>query len=75
MQTLGNHEFDHGIVGLVPFIKALKSPVLVSNLDDSEEPDIKGLYKKSIVIERDGKKIGIIGVVSEHTDVVINLEC
>ncbi|KAF2887392.1 hypothetical protein ILUMI_18782, partial [Ignelater luminosus] len=70
--TLGNHEFDHGIVGLVPFIKALKSPVLVSNLDDREEPDIQGLYRKSIVIERDGKRIGIIGVVSEHTNQLSN---
>lgn len=68
-QTLGNHEFDHGIDGIVPYLKALKVPVVVSNIDDSLEPDIKNLYKSSIVIERNGRKIGIIGVIAANTDV------
>ncbi|KAJ8919180.1 hypothetical protein NQ315_012167 [Exocentrus adspersus] len=61
--VLGNHEFDDKIAGVVPFIKSLNHPVVVSNIDDSLEPDIQGLYNKSTVIERDGKKIGIIGVI------------
>lgn len=43
-------------------MKALKSPIVVSNIDDSLEPTFQGLYNKSTVIERNGKKIGIIGV-------------
>ncbi|CAH1954434.1 unnamed protein product, partial [Acanthoscelides obtectus] len=60
--VLGNHEFDDGIDGVVPYIKSLKHPVVVSNIDDSLEPKIQGTYGKSIVLERNGKKIGIIGV-------------
>ncbi|XP_057660170.1 apyrase-like [Diorhabda carinulata] len=62
-ETLGNHEFDNGIGGIVPYIKALQYPIVVSNMDDSDEPEIQNIYQKSVVIERFGKKIGIIGVV------------
>ncbi|XP_001848684.2 apyrase [Culex quinquefasciatus] len=66
--TLGNHEFDHGIDGVVPFLEALKSPVVVANIDDSEEPKMQGKYQKSVVIERGGRKIGIIGVIHHLTN-------
>ena len=68
-KVLGNHEFDDGIHGVVPFIKNLKAPVIVSNIDDSLEPDIQNIYKKSVVVERQGKKIGIIGVIIKTADV------
>lgn len=69
MQTLGNHEFDDKIAGVVPFIKHLKSPVVLSNMNDTLEPRIQGLYNKSIVIERGGKRIGIIGVIISTVNV------
>ncbi|CRL07277.1 CLUMA_CG020256, isoform A [Clunio marinus] len=59
--TLGNHEFDRGVQEVVHFLEHLTSPVVVSNLDDTDEPSLKGLYKKSIVIERSGRKIGLVG--------------
>ncbi|KAF7284751.1 hypothetical protein GWI33_021620 [Rhynchophorus ferrugineus] len=65
--VLGNHEFDDGIPGVVPFIKSLKAPVICANIDDSDEPDIQNIYTKSVVVERDGKKIGIIGVLYAKT--------
>lgn len=61
--VLGNHEFDDGISGVVPFLQSINAPVVVANIDDSEEPDIQGLYTKSTIIERYGKKIGIVGVI------------
>lgn len=48
----------------MPYIKALKHPVVVSNIDDSQEPSIQKLYTKSTIIVRNGKKIGIIGVIT-----------
>ncbi|XP_065076026.1 apyrase-like [Ochlerotatus camptorhynchus] len=66
--TLGNHEFDHGIAGVVPFMETLKSPIVVANIDDSQEPTMQGKYQKSVVIERDGRKIGVIGVIHHLTD-------
>ncbi|XP_060524614.1 apyrase-like [Cylas formicarius] len=72
--VLGNHEFDDKIAGVVPFIEALKAPVVVSNIDDSLEPTIQGLYTKSTVIERNGKKIGIIGVIYSQTNIIASSE-
>lgn len=69
LQTLGNHEFDHAIAGVVPFMESLASPVVVSNIDDSLEPTFKGKYKKSIVIDRYNRKIGVIGVILSTTNV------
>ncbi|KAJ8967993.1 hypothetical protein NQ314_002527 [Rhamnusium bicolor] len=66
--VLGNHEFEDKIEGLIPFVKALNNPVVVSNMDDSLEPSIQGLCTKSTVIERNGKKIGIIGVLVSTVD-------
>lgn len=61
-QTIGNHEFDDGVPGIVPFMAASKSPIVISNVDDSLEPTFQGLYSKSIVIEKYSRKIGIVGV-------------
>lgn len=62
-QTLGNHEFDHRIEGVVPFLETIESPMLVSNIDDSEEPTMQGKCQKSLIIDRYDRKIGVIGVV------------
>lgn len=69
-QTIGNHDFDHGIEGVVPFLERQKelTPTLLANIDDTEEPAIQGLYEKSMIIERYGQKIGIIGVILRTTN-------
>jgi 5'-nucleotidase len=63
LQTLGNHEFDDKIAGVVPFLENMKAPFVVANIDDTEEPSIQGKYNKSVVIDRGGRKIGIVGYV------------
>ena len=73
LQTLGNHEFDDRIAGVVPFLENMNAPFVVVNIDDSEEPSIQGKYKKSIVIEREGRKIGILGYVLQTFYVSIAL--
>lgn len=51
---------------MVPFLETIESPILLCNVDSSEEPEfIK--YEKSMVIERAGRKIGIIGVILKNT--------
>ncbi|XP_012530610.1 apyrase isoform X2 [Monomorium pharaonis] len=72
--TIGNHEFDNKIEGVVPFLKNVKAPVVVTNIDDSEEPSIQGLYKNSTIIERNGTKIGIIGVILSTTNLLSSTE-
>ncbi|XP_053687437.1 apyrase-like [Sabethes cyaneus] len=59
--TLGNHEFDHGLDGVIPFMENIRSPLLMVNVDNSEEPSFNN-YEKSMIIDKNGRKIGIIGV-------------
>ncbi|KAH8419720.1 hypothetical protein KR009_001534 [Drosophila setifemur] len=67
VMTLGNHEFDHAVEGVVPFLKTVNTSMLVANMDCAHEPTMEGLYNKSMVIERSGRKIGVIGIILETT--------
>ncbi|KAJ8709302.1 hypothetical protein PYW07_009128 [Mythimna separata] len=66
--VLGNHEFDNGIDGVVPYLEHLNATVVTANIIDDDEPTMHGLYEKSIIVERKGRKIGIIGVIISTTD-------
>ena len=59
--TLGNHEFDKGIEWLDTMLVKLNMPVVVCNYDFSPFPCGKAIQPYTIV-EKSGKKIGIIGV-------------
>jgi 5'-nucleotidase len=65
--TVGNHEFDDGPEVLAGFIEAVGFPVLMSNADISMEPILKDKIAKSVVIERGGEKIGLIGLTPVDT--------
>ncbi|KAL1450496.1 hypothetical protein WDU94_002859, partial [Cyamophila willieti] len=68
--TIGNHEFDTKIYGLIEYLKLIKAPVVVANIDTSSEPDLTPLIKKSTIVERGGKKIGIVGYVTrDYTNI------
>lgn len=71
-QSLGNHEFDNGVSGLTPFIENLTSPVLCANLVLTKVPELarEENLKKSIVINIDGNKVGIVGYLTPETKVV-----
>lgn len=71
---MGNHEFDRGIEGVVPFMESLTSPVVIANIDDSDEPTFQGKYQHSIVIDRYERKIGVIGIILRTTNVRIGRE-
>tara|TARA_R110002096_G_scaffold2346_5_gene12077 strand:- start:9862 stop:11463 length:1602 start_codon:yes stop_codon:yes gene_type:complete len=60
--TVGNHEFDDGPETLAGFMATVGFPVLMSNADVSAEPELAGKLMPSTVIERDGEKIGLIGL-------------
>jgi len=65
--TLGNHEFDDGSEGLEPFLKNRTVPMVVSNMDTTNVPELDGLTQKSLVIERGGRKIGFVGYLTPET--------
>lgn len=62
--TIGSNEFAHGVEGVVPFLNFINSTVLLANVDNRDEPTFHK-YQKSLIIERSGRKIGLIGVMSK----------
>ncbi len=66
--AVGNHEFNNGPEGLASFVQKVEFPVLMSNADLSGSNALKGLIDKSVVIEKAGEKIGIVGVTPKNND-------
>lgn len=66
--TVGNHEFDDGPEVLRGFVDAVEFPILMSNADISGEPLLKDAIQKSTIIEKDGERIGLIGLTPQDTD-------
>lgn len=74
--TLGNHEFDLGPVELARAIdgenidiagisyptEALSAPIVSTNLDVSAEPALLGKILPSVIIEKGGEQIAVLGV-------------
>ncbi|PSN34309.1 Protein 5NUC, partial [Blattella germanica] len=73
--SLGNHEFDDGVKGLIPFINNATFPVLATNLDLSKEPDLRRPnLKNSTIFTIDGEKIAVIGYVTPETKFISQAE-
>jgi 5'-nucleotidase / UDP-sugar diphosphatase len=66
--TVGNHEFDDGPEVLAGFMAAVSFPVLMSNADVSGEATLAGKLLKSTIIEKNGEKLGLIGLTPQDTD-------
>lgn len=64
--ALGNHEFDNGVDGLVPFLNNVTVPILCSNLvKDAFVPEkMNQSILEHRVVEMGGRKIGIIGYIT-----------
>ncbi|KAG7209790.1 hypothetical protein KM043_011408 [Ampulex compressa] len=66
--SLGNHEFDDGISGLIPFIENASYPIVTCNLDLRNQLDLKATkLLNSTVLTVNGTKIGVIGYLTPDT--------
>ncbi|XP_031832592.2 protein 5NUC [Nomia melanderi] len=73
--SLGNHEFDDGVDGLVPFIQNASFPIVTSNLDLSKEPKLAATnLLNSVVLMVSGTKIGVIGYLTPDTKMISRTE-
>ena len=80
-KTLGEKEFEDGVIGLKQFLKQLdpKIKVLAANLIVDDEPDIKNLNKiqKSAILNMNFKsnnvKICLVGYTYQEADFKGNL--
>ncbi|CAD7088574.1 unnamed protein product [Hermetia illucens] len=70
--SLGNHEFDDGIEGLVPFIENARFPILAANLDLSKTPEMANLprLQNSTILTVAGNRVGIVGYLTPQTKVL-----
>ncbi len=65
--TPGNHEFDDGCGEFERFAQRTHVPVLAANLALPPASGGKPVTRPWIVVERQGRKIGIVGLVNEET--------
>lgn len=71
---LGNHEFDSGMEVLAEMIEAADFPFVATNLDFTATP-LEGLTKKYLVFQRNGLKIGVIGLTISPEGLVSAANC
>ncbi|XP_046630532.1 protein 5NUC-like isoform X1 [Neodiprion virginianus] len=66
--SLGNHEFDHGVNGLLPFLRNASYPILAANLNLTNEPELQATkLAKSTILDVNGTRVGIIGYLTPTT--------
>ncbi|XP_037914466.1 protein 5NUC-like isoform X3 [Hermetia illucens] len=67
--SLGNHEFDDGVEGLIPFLNKATFPVLVANLNLTNQPGLAATkaLKPSTILDVEGTKVGVIGYLTSET--------
>ena len=65
----GNHEFDQGWPTWLRLVDSLKTPVLSANISFDPRPDSPAADKilPYAILERNGQKIGIVGLTTENT--------
>lgn len=64
--VFGNHEFDYGVDNLIEFTKRTTFPWLLSNVVDKETSNQLGDGLVYHIIERNGLKFGLIGLIEEE---------
>ncbi|WP_266074796.1 bifunctional metallophosphatase/5'-nucleotidase [Haladaptatus caseinilyticus] len=64
-EVIGNHDLDYGFEAVENFSAESEFPWLMANIEDSETGDPIPGTKPYTVIERDGVKVGVIGLADE----------
>ena len=68
--TIGNHEFDFGLENMARIFRMANFPIVCCNYDFTGTP-CEGLAKPYLVIERNGIKIGILGVCPQPEGLIV----
>lgn len=69
IQSLGNHEFDLGVEGLLPFLNDVNFPLVIANLNNSDDHPLwqTRSLRKSVVFQIRDFKVGVIGYLTPET--------
>ena len=68
--TIGNHEFDFGIDNMVRIFRMATFPIVCCNYDFGTTP-LKDIVKPYTIVQKNGLKIGVIGVCPKLEGLVI----
>ncbi|MGD9581283.1 MAG: bifunctional UDP-sugar hydrolase/5'-nucleotidase [Vampirovibrionia bacterium] len=71
--TIGEHDFDKGPDGLRAYIKASSYPFLAANLDIKKDSVLRGLIEPYVVLDVDGINVGVLGLMTEDTNIFANI--
>lgn len=72
--TIGNHEFDSGVDNMVRIFSMAEFPIICCNYDFGTTP-LKDIVKPYTIVERNGLKIGLIGVCPQLEGLVGSNNC
>ena len=72
--TLGNHEFDFGFDNMKELINTAKFPIMADNLRSRVTGGLPAELSPPIIIEQNGIKIGIAGIITDELLRVTNLD-
>jgi 5'-nucleotidase/UDP-sugar diphosphatase len=72
--TIGNHDFAFGLDTLKSLCKMSNAPVLCANLVKKGTDSIPDFLKPYIIIERDGLKIGLFGLITHYLEGMVSPE-
>jgi 5'-nucleotidase len=68
--TLGNHDFDLGVEGLLAALAEARFPILNCNFDAAGAPALAARLRPWTILERSGIKVGLTGVGVEFAGLV-----
>nr|ATU82509.1 venom 5' nucleotidase 2 [Lethocerus distinctifemur] len=68
VMSLGNHEFDDGVSGLAPYLRTIKTPTVVCNINYDKEPALLGTnFHRWYSLKVDGTHIAVVGYLTPDT--------
>lgn len=51
----------------MPFLDVINVPVVLTNIDATNEPALQGKFQNSTILQRGKQRIGVIGVLTRDT--------
>ncbi|MBN1691357.1 MAG: 5'-nucleotidase C-terminal domain-containing protein [Dehalococcoidia bacterium] len=64
---LGSQEFSRGPLGASNLVNIVEFPVLCANIDVSAEPSLAGRIEPYTILDYEGEKIGLVGLITTDT--------
>ncbi len=67
---VGNHEFNRGPESLAEMLSEASFPVVSGNIEVAEGSALDGHIRRNVILDRDGERIGILGVTTPETRIL-----